>query len=755
MTFEELLEIAPYSLNKADKHQILDEILLDLTRHHYEHCNEYRKMLDSTGVKLDEIRHYEELPFLPVSLFKDLTLKSIMDCEVAKTMTSSGTTGQRVSKIYLDRETSANQTKVLTKIISSFIGTKRVPMIIIDSPSVIKNRNMFSARGAGILGFSMFGSKRIYALDEEMNLDVDGLKTFLEEHQGETIFMFGFTFMIWQHFYRLLEKSDYKPDLSKAVLIHGGGWKKLVSESVSADQFKESLHKVCGIEKKNIHDYYGMVEQTGSVYVECECGHLHTPVFSDVIIRNPNDFSVAKVGDPGVIEVVSILPHSYPGHVLLTEDEGILLGEDDCPCGRKGKYFKINGRIKNAEIRGCSDTYAAKFGSLSGLEYVIGDKDVIEQMPNMAALPPFDDRVISFFNDLSKTIMKKGRAFSDVMTFAFWCRKSALMAEKAKYQDLERRLGRGIVFHSTPSNVPVNCAFSFAAGLLAGNANIVRLPAKDFPQVKIICDSIKEVLETSHLDMMPYISMVKYPPSLEITNWFSSLCHSRVVWGGDATIAEIRQSPLKPRANEINFADRYSFAVIQGDEFLKSESKDKIIQNFYNDSYFSDQNACTAPRIVVWLGERKTEAKQLFWKMVLDYVKEYYKIAAVQTIGKLNALYKAATALSLKKVEFENPFLTRMQVGELDECLMDYRFNSGFFYEYDAKSLTDLLPIATNKSQTVTYYGLTREQIVKFVNEDHPHGIDRFVPMGKSMDFTLVWDGYDLIQSLSRIVFVE
>ena len=148
-------------------------------------------------------------------------------------------------------------------------------------------------------------------------------------------------------------------DLSNGVLIHGGGWKKLVSEAVSHDEFHNRLKEVCGLEQ--IHDYYGMVEQTGCIYMECENGHLHASNFSDVIIRRPFDFSEASIGESGIIQVVSTIPESYPGHSLLTEDEGVILGIDDCPCGRKGKYFKINGRLKNAEIRGCSDTYAAKF----------------------------------------------------------------------------------------------------------------------------------------------------------------------------------------------------------------------------------------------------------------------------------------------------------------------------------------------------------------------------------------------------------
>lgn len=357
----EILNLAPYSLDQADKFQLLNDRLHDLTRHHYENCPEYKRMFDATGLDINQLPAYEELPFLPVRLFKEFELRSCSREEVVKTLTSSGTTGQQVSRIYLNRETSSSQTKCLTKIVSHFLGVKRVPMLILDSSAVVKDRATFSARGAGILGFSMFGSKRCYVLNEEMELDIEEMKIFLEEYKDETIFMFGFTFMVWQHFYKKLLESGYKPDLSKGVLIHGGGWKNLTSEKVSQMEFKARLNSVCNIEPKNVHDYYGMAEQTGSIHMECESGHLHTSCFSDVLIRRSKDFSLADVGEKGIIEVVSVLPQSYPGHVLLTEDEGVILGEDDCPCGLKGKYFKIEGRIKNAEIRGCSDTYAAKF----------------------------------------------------------------------------------------------------------------------------------------------------------------------------------------------------------------------------------------------------------------------------------------------------------------------------------------------------------------------------------------------------------
>ncbi len=357
--FNGLLEIPPYSLDKAAKTAALTEELKRLTKHHIDACPAYARMMRAVEPDLDKVQTYEDLPFLPVSLFKDLTLKSIPDADVFKTMTSSGTTGQAVSKIYLDRQAAARQQKTLVRIVSDFTGAARLPMLIIDSPSVIKNRAMFSARGAGILGFSIFGADRTYALNDDMEIDFPAIEAFLDRHKGQKILLFGFTFMIWRHFYKELLKSDKKIDLSNGVMIHGGGWKKLISEAVSPAEFKQRLTDVCGL--SDVHDYYGMVEQTGCIYMQCEHGHMHASVFSDVIMRNPRDFSVCPAGEKGIIQVISVLPESYPGHSLLTEDEGVLLGEDDCPCGRKGKYFKILGRLKNAEIRGCSDTYAAKF----------------------------------------------------------------------------------------------------------------------------------------------------------------------------------------------------------------------------------------------------------------------------------------------------------------------------------------------------------------------------------------------------------
>lgn len=359
--YDKILTMDPYTLDREAKAAFLPGIMQRLTWHHYNECPEYCRILDALEKSPEKINSLIDVPFLPVRLFKEHALRSVEKSEIIRTMTSSGTSGAAVSKIFLDRKTSANQTKALAKIVAFNIGKARLPLIILDTSAVLRNRKMFSARGAGVLGFSMFGRDKIYAFDEEMNLDIKGIEKFLETHANENILLFGFTFMIWQHFYELLKKHQFHPDLSQGVMIHGGGWKKLADKAVSAKKFKQALNRICGI--THVYEYYGMVEQTGSIYMACDAGHLHASVYSDIIIRRHNNFSPAEHGEKGIIQTLSVLPVSYPGHSLLTEDEGMLLGEDDCPCGRKGKYFKVVGRIKKAEIRGCSDAYASEFAA--------------------------------------------------------------------------------------------------------------------------------------------------------------------------------------------------------------------------------------------------------------------------------------------------------------------------------------------------------------------------------------------------------
>lgn len=348
-----------YGLDHHRKSELLAEIVNELTWTHYSKCPEYRKVLVARGYVPGEQFTIDRVPFLPVRLFKEYVLRSIPEDQVFKILTSSGTTSQQPSRIVLDKETSAAQTKALVLILQQFLGRARLPMLILDHPGVIKDRQTFSARGAGILGLSNFGRDHTYALrDSDMAPDIEVITDFVERHRGERILLFGFTFMVWKYFYQSLKDASKVPTFENAVMIHSGGWKKLQDIAVDNSIFTNSLKNRFHI--GSIHNFYGMVEQVGSIFMECEYGNLHTPAFADVIIRNARYWSVLSAGQPGLIQVISVLPRSYPGHSLITEDIGEWIGVDDCKCGRLGRTFRVHGRAARSELRGCSDTHEAQ-----------------------------------------------------------------------------------------------------------------------------------------------------------------------------------------------------------------------------------------------------------------------------------------------------------------------------------------------------------------------------------------------------------
>lgn len=347
-----LLDASPYGVAKTEKSPLLLACLQELTQHHQQQCLPYQLLFNEPA---GSYRDLSEVPFLTVPLFKQRDLKSIPEASVFKVLTSSGTTGTVPSRIYLDADTAKLQSRVLVKIMQEWLGKQRLPMLIWDSPNVIQNRDSFSARGAGIQGLSFLGRHHTYALNDDMSLNIEAIRDFFDRFGNEPVFMFGFTFMVWKFGLQALKEQGLTFDFTNAVLIHSGGWKKLEDEAVSATTFNNNAQELLGHVK--VHNFYGMVEQVGSIFVACEAGHLHCPSYADVLVREPGSWQVLPERQAGVLQVLSLLPKSYPGHSLLTEDRGRILGEDNCACGRKGKYFEVLGRMAKVEARGCSDTF--------------------------------------------------------------------------------------------------------------------------------------------------------------------------------------------------------------------------------------------------------------------------------------------------------------------------------------------------------------------------------------------------------------
>ena len=396
----------------------------------------------------------------------------------------------------------------------------------------------------------------------------------------------------------------------------------------------------------------------------------------------------------------------------------------------------------------------------AGISYFVGDNDVLRNLGAVPAKEPFSDDVLDFLNEVSKMLMADSRSklYSDVITFAFWIRRGSTskLRERFERSDGNFRLGRGAVFHIAPSNVPVNYAYSLAAGLLTGNANVVRIPSKDFPQVEIINEAIEKALMTdSGKAMRDRVCLIRYGREREINDYLSNLADVRIIWGGDETIAEIRKSPLRPRAGEITFADRFSVAIINSNAYLSIRNKSKTAEDFYNDTYFTDQNACTSPRIVIWTGNKIDEAKSLFWAELHKLVSEKYRFQPIQAVNKLTSACLLAAAYSGVKIEpSTDNLIIRCKIGEVYDGLMDFKDNSGFFFEYDCADIMSLRDLFNDtRCQTVAYIG-EPETLIPLLKTG-VKGIDRIVPVGKAMDFDLIWDGYELCERLTRTLILS
>ncbi|MDD6208576.1 MAG: acyl-CoA reductase [Clostridiales bacterium] len=392
------------------------------------------------------------------------------------------------------------------------------------------------------------------------------------------------------------------------------------------------------------------------------------------------------------------------------------------------------------------------------LKVLAGNRELCLDRQKKGAKKPFDETVLDWMEHVSKTLLHlpEAKQYPDVLTFAFFIRRASMEEQRKKYgvsqEDPHQILmGRGLVFHIAPSNVAVNFAYSLIAGMAAGNQNIVRLPSKEFPQVDVICRVLEETREC-YPDIWSRFCLVRYPSEeKEITDALSMLCDVRMIWGGNETVAKIRESGIRPRAAEITFADRDSICVIDSDYYCSLDRKDQIAKDFYNDTYLSDQNACTSPRLVVWMGSRINEAKEEFWARLSGLVEKQYEMMPVQSMDKWSrACLLAAKEENVTVQRGTDNRLMRLELSELTENTMNYKGNSGYFMEYSCKDVEELAVISDEVLQTVSYIG-NRECFLPLL-ESGISGIDRLVPVGKTMDFSFVWDGYRLMERLTRTI---
>ncbi len=389
--------------------------------------------------------------------------------------------------------------------------------------------------------------------------------------------------------------------------------------------------------------------------------------------------------------------------------------------------------------------------TFSSIQYFVGDRDILERMESVQVLPLFSERVLDFMDCLSKRLMadSKAKKYPDVIAFAFWIRRASLYKASLPYRDGSQRIGRGVAFHIAPSNIPVQFAVSMTYALTAGNASVIRISDKKFEQVDIICEAVRFVIEDGYPDLKPYICIIRYAHNDEITQSLTDLCDIRMIWGGNRTIAAVRKAAIKARCLDLGFADRYSMAVIDSDDYLEKDSGILAV-DFYNDTYFSDQNACSSPRLVVWTGNSVAKAKEVFWDALEKVIHQKYTMDPISGSEKLlKTAVCAASHPGVREIKKDN-LLVRVELPLLYDDIMDFKGNCGYFFECSVDKLECLVPIMKQDCQTVTYIGEIEEELRRIINENGVRGVDRIVPVGHAADIAFVWDGLDLPDILSR-----
>jgi len=393
--------------------------------------------------------------------------------------------------------------------------------------------------------------------------------------------------------------------------------------------------------------------------------------------------------------------------------------------------------------------------NLDEVEFLIGDKlDCLNGLSQLQSVGLFSDVTLEFLSDISDLILKSPeiRNFPDVATFAFYCRKANLNFLKSNHlNDIDFRVGRGILFHIAPGNVPVNFAYSLFAGLVTGNINIIRVPSKNFYQVNLIVNAIKIILLKKKYKTIfsKRLYLVRYNrESSSVTSFFSNLCDVRIIWGGDQTIIDIRKSPIPPKSFDITFADRYSISIINAKKYLEIENKTKVALDFYNDTYLFDQNACTAPQTIFWYGSISEieGAKELFWKLLQQtLIEKNFELQPILSVNKLVTFYSQAISHGDIRWEPSNSNeIWRVSNSSVHNNIDLFKCGSGYFNEVSITELNEINPAVNRKFQTIGYFGFDKSEIFNWISINYPLGIDRVVPIGRTMEFSLFWDGFGL-----------
>lgn len=388
------------------------------------------------------------------------------------------------------------------------------------------------------------------------------------------------------------------------------------------------------------------------------------------------------------------------------------------------------------------------------IKVIIGSKII-----NRKNSSPFKKNNIEFLSELSRNILTKKEfiKYTDLITFAFWCRKNNIISKVNELGSEKFRKGLGTILHIPPSNTPIALAYSFVFGLLSGNSNIVRISDVKLKNIELFLNLIKNLLKKKKFkEISKNNAFIFYNKETTVSNYLSKLVDGRIIWGGEKTVKVFKQMETKNSCRDIFFDDKYSISIIDYKKFelMSEKEKDKLIKNFYNDTFIMDQNACSSPHSIFWINRSKSK-KNIFWKKLNELAKIKYQFSKEMQNLKYYRINKIAFNSKNLQESLNLERISVFKLKSLNTDLTNLRGFGGVFFENDIKKIDDLQNVINGKYQTITYFGVSKSKLTTFANKLETDGISRIVPIGQAIDMDIIWDGKNLVNELTRILEVK
>lgn len=806
---DELLALDAYEDGDSSDELFMNALQEELI-FHYENNQMYHQFCIRKGFNPNnKILSLADIPPVSVAVFKQLGFKlaSVPQKDLTLTLQSSATSGIP-STVLIDKITARCQSKAMIKVVSHFIGNKRKPFLVMDIDPRSTHRKLLGARFAAVTGYLKFASKVGYFLKaNEKNVsyfDVDAIKNYLKEiSQNEPVVVFGFTYILFQNVLPALKAVDLKLQLPKgSKIIHIGGWKKLESQKIGHEEFNNQLSECFGIKPTDVIDIYGFTEQMGLNYPDCKCGWKHTSSYSRVIVRDTITREILPAGKEGLLEFVTPIPHSYPGNVVLTDDIGII-DNDTCCNGLAGTRFRIVGRLKKAEVRGCGDILSEKLafktktssiddvgstlevqlykGEVKGLDDLSQLKSIIEGLnasQKWLRLQPIE-ALIGLIDKASKKWMTDQRfAYlknSGLLFLSNWCSESHLrqvakdgLRGNMKYADQFMPFpdsnkhylianGRGLVCHWLAGNVQVLGFFALVQAIMTKNPNLLRVSGRDGGVFKSLL-SVFEGLEYTSPDgyqikgddLLKTIAVIYFSHhAVKLGEEMSRSASVRIAWGGAEAVETVAAYPSSIGSETVVFGPKLSFSVIAKEELSSEHEAKKLARRLSVDVSVFDQAGCASPHNT--------------------YIERGGKISPERFCEIL------AESFQKTELQIPKPSISQEQVSQIHSARGIYDFKGkvwgsetmGWTILYDEfNELSQPVYSRTLMVHAIDHINETLENIetyiqsvgvaapidkaIDFATKATAKGVVRCPMIGRMLNFEMPWDGIILMDRLVK-----